>query len=264
MSKDKVEAHVPETMAEIDVRIKKTFTALTKVTHGVIAGHLRSVIVSGAAGCGKTYLLEKELGEGQTGNKIKFNSIKGTMSPIGLYQSLYDSQAKSNVILIDDCDEIFEDLESLNILKASLDTGDTRMVHWNKESNILAQAGIQSPFEFEGSVMFVTNINFVAEIAKGNKMSPHYTALVDRAIYVDLGIHNKREVLVRIAQVVTTQEFLQENNLTLVEAKAMLAWLNTHQKSLRTISIRTILQLASLVKTDGHWQELAEVVMLKR
>lgn len=251
-------------MAEIDARIRKTFDALTKVTQGVINGHLRSVIVSGAPGCGKTFTLERELGAGQTANKIKYGSIKGTMSAIVLYQKLYECQTKGSVLLIDDCDEIFGDLESLNILKAALDTGDTRMVHYGKESNILAEAGITSPFEFDGSVMFVTNIDFVAEIARGSKMSAHYEALVDRAIYVDLGIHSKREVLVRIGQVVFTPEFLRDNNLTTVEAKAMMAWLNTHQKKLRTISIRTILQLAALVKTDGHWQDLAEVVMLQR
>ena len=264
MSKTVADTPALESMAEIDARIRKTFGALTKVTQGVIAGHLRSVIVSGAPGCGKTHTLEKELGAGQVANRIKYESIKGTMSPIGLYQKLFDCQSKGSVLLIDDCDEIFGDLESLNILKASLDTGDTRMVHWGKESNILDAAGIKSPFEFEGSVMFVTNIDFVAEIAKDSKMSPHYSALVDRAIYVDLGIHSKREVLVRISQVVFTPEFLQDNNLTPADAKAMMAWLNTNQKRLRTISIRTIIQLASLVKTDGHWQELAEVVMLKR
>ena len=46
-----------ETVAEIDTRIRSTFDVLEQVAQGVISGHVRSVIVSGAAGCGKTYTL---------------------------------------------------------------------------------------------------------------------------------------------------------------------------------------------------------------
>jgi len=264
MSKDTPKASGIETMAEIDARIRKTFSALSTIVKGVIAGHLRSVVVSGAPGCSKTWTIEHELNRGQAMEKIKFNSVKGTMSAIKLYQALYTSQSRGDVLLIDDCDKIFDNEESLNILKASLDTGDVRMVHWNKESSILEQAGITSPFEFEGSVIFVTNKDFAAEIAGGSKMSVHYEALIDRSLYLDLGIHTRREIIVRISQVIFSDEFLSENSLTADEAKSIMIWLNKHQDELRAVSIRTVLHLMSLVKVDGSWESLADVMMLKR
>ena len=45
-----------ETMKQIDERIRRRFSVLEKVAEGVANGHIRSAIVSGATGCGKTWL----------------------------------------------------------------------------------------------------------------------------------------------------------------------------------------------------------------
>jgi hypothetical protein len=42
-----------ESLEQIDARIKTTFTVLVKVARGLIDSNIRSVIVSGAAGCGR-------------------------------------------------------------------------------------------------------------------------------------------------------------------------------------------------------------------
>ena len=43
----------------------------------------------------------------------------------------------------------------------------------------------------------------------------------------------------------------------------MMRWLNHNLNRVRTLSIRTILQLASLVKTDDEWEKMADAVMLR-
>jgi hypothetical protein len=252
-----------ETESNIDQRIQRTFKVLDKVAKGVIAGNMRSVIVSGAPGCGKTYTLENHLNEAAEKGSIELSEVKGSMSAIGLYKTLWENRDSNNVLLIDDCDSIFSDLDALNLLKAALDTGKTRRLCWNKMSRVLDEEGIDRSFTFEGSVIFITNIDFSREVARGNKMAPHYDALMSRSTYVDLGIHNKREVLVRIKQVSHSAEFLKNNGITSAQADVMIEWLSKHVARLRTLSIRTALQLASLLKTDSEWEEMAEVIMLK-
>ena len=252
-----------ETESNIDQRIQRTFKVLDKVAKGVIAGNMRSVIVSGAPGCGKTYTLENHLNEAAEKGSIELSEVKGSMSAIGLYKTLWENRDSNSVLLIDDCDSIFSDLDALNLLKAALDTGKTRRLCWNKMSRVLDEEGIDRSFTFEGSVIFITNIDFSREVARGNKMAPHYDALMSRSTYVDLGIHNKREVLVRIKQVSHSAEFLSNNGITSEQADVMINWLSKHVTQLRTLSIRTALQLASLLKTDSEWEEMAEVIMLK-
>ena len=41
-------------------------------------------------------------------------------------------------------------------------------------------------------------------------------------------------------------------------------WLTEHLGMIRVLSIRTVLQLASMVKTDEDWKDMAEVTMLGR
>lgn len=255
---------VAETMDAIHARILHTFKVLEKVAHGVINGHIKSAIVSGAPGCGKTYTLDEALTAASYVEKIRYQSVKGSMSAIGLYRALFECSQEGDVLVIDDCDSIFGDIDALNLLKAALDTGKTRKVHWNKESRVLNEEGIPRSFEFKGAVVFITNIDFAKEIERETKMAPHYDALLSRSLYLDLGIHSKREVLVRISQVVYSTDFLKNNGITQAAAKEMMSWLTANLGRVRVLSIRTILQLVTLVKTDGEWQEMAEAIVLKR
>ena len=253
-----------EPLAEIHDRILKTFVVLEKVAQGVIKGHIKAAIVSGAPGCGKTYTLEKALTYAEQMGKISFSSVKGSMSAIGLYRMLFECSEEGHVLVIDDCDSIFGDIDALNLLKAALDTGKSRKVHWNKESRVLNEEGIPRSFEFKGAVIFITNTDFAHEIEREVKMSPHYEALLSRAMYIDLGIHSKREVLVRIGQVCYSTEFLRDNELSKAQAQEMMKWLTAHLSRVRVLSIRTVLQLCSLVKTDGQWQDMALSIMLSK
>jgi len=253
-----------ESFTDISERLKTTFGVLEKVATGVIQTHIRAAIVSGAAGCGKTYVLERALNKAASDGLITYESVKGAMSPIGLYRKLYECAEEGCILVLDDCDTIFADMDALNLLKAALDTTKTRKVHWNKESRVLADEGIPNSFEFNGGVLFITNIDFATEIEQEKKMSPHYKALMSRCLYVDIGIHSKREILVRIGQVVFNEEFLRANELEKAEAQEMMKWITLNLGRIRVLSIRTILQLVSLVKTDDDWRPMADTLMLKK
>jgi hypothetical protein len=251
-----------ESIKDIDTRIRRKFTVLEKVAQGVADGHIRSAIISGATGCGKSYTLERVLKDAEATGKICFSSVRGTISAVVLYQELWNSRSSADVLVLDDTDTIYGDLDALNLLKAALDTNPVRRVHYNKESRILAELGIDKNFDFQGRIVFITNTDLTAAVQKNSKMSPHFAALLSRSIYCDLGIHTKREVLVRIAQVVYSERFLHDNNITRKQAEGMMAWLATNVGRVRVLSIRTVLQLADLVKVDANWQEMADELVL--
>ena len=252
-----------ETMKQIDERIRRRFSVLEKVAEGVANGHIRSAIVSGATGCGKSYTRESVLKTAESDGRINYTSVRGTISAIALYVELWNNRNASDVLVLDDTDTIYGDLDALNLLKAALDTNPVRRVHYNKESRILADLGIDRSFDFEGRVVFITNTDLTRAVERETKMSPHYAALLGRSIYCDLGIHSKREVLVRIGQVVYSEKFLAANNISLKQAESMMAWLAPNVNRVRVLSIRTVLQLADLVKVDSNWQYMADDLMLK-
>jgi hypothetical protein len=237
---------------------------LGQIAQGVISGYVRSVIVSGAAGCGKTYTLETALADAEERGDIRYQSVRGSSSAIGLYRLLFDASETGNVLLLDDLDSIFSDLDSLNLLKAALDSGTTRRIHWNKESRVLDGEGVPRSFEFNGSIVFITNIDFTSEIEAGKKMSPHYEALLSRCLYLDMAIHNRREIMVRISQVVNSPQFLEKNHFHRDDAEMMMNWVNDNIDRIRILSIRTVLQLASLKKTTKNWEKTARIMLCCR
>jgi SepF-like predicted cell division protein (DUF552 family) len=79
-----------ETDDQVMDRIEQRFDILDQMTKATIAGDVRAMIVVGPPGVGKSYGVEKQLEKSGlfdklSGRKIKYEVIKGAMTPIGLY-----------------------------------------------------------------------------------------------------------------------------------------------------------------------------------
>ena len=201
--------------SQIAARINKRFEIMNRMVEGMITGSIRSMIVSGAPGIGKTYDIEQALRLAEKQHRIeKYDMIKGTVSPVGLYMALYEAR-EGGIVVIDDCDSIFSDEQALNILKGALDSSDQRTINWRKASSWVYQSidgedgkdddgRFPDRFDFNGSVIFVTNLDFEAMIEKDTKMSPHFAALTSRSLYLDLTLRTNLDRLVRIKEVFMT------------------------------------------------------------
>ena len=163
---DTKEAQVERVESDEQVveRLRERFDMLQDMTKAVKKGDVRAMIVSGPPGVGKSHGIEQVLDRYKTlealGGSRKYQVIKGAMSPIGLYCKLYSMADEGNVVVFDDCDSIFNDELSLNILKAALDSKKKRMIHWNTDSFKLRNEGVPDSFEFKASAIFVTNLKF--------------------------------------------------------------------------------------------------------
>jgi hypothetical protein len=169
---------------------------------------------------------------------------------------------KDNVIVFDDCDSIFSDELSLNILKAALDSKKTRRIHWNTDSFKLRNEGVPDSFEFKGSAIFITNIKF--DNVKSKKMRDHLEALESRCHYIDLAIDTDREKLLRIKQI-TNDGMLNEYMLTEETVQEIVDFCDINKKRLRELSLRTVLKVADLAKAfPDKWEAMAENTVMRR
>ena len=254
---------IVETAEETKARIGKRFNVMKLMTSGIIGGSIRSLIISGAAGIGKTYSLDKALEKASNEGKINYNIINGKISGIGLYTRLWECKEANDVLVLDDVD-VFSDMDILNLLKGALDTGEKRKVCWSTASSFLEEKDIPTEFEFEGTIVFITNVDIDRELAKGSKMAPHLQALVSRSVYLDLGVHTNTEIMVRVEDVITTTNMMSSAGLSTADTIDVLEWMKNNVNSLRNVSLRTALYLASFVKTDPqNWKEIAEVTQLR-
>ena len=258
-----------ETDEETVERMRERFQMLEDMTAASKRGDVRAMIVSGPPGVGKSYGVEKVLGKHDlladiAGNNSlkKYEVVKGAMSAIGLYCKLFNYADKDCVLVFDDCDSVFSDELSLNILKAALDSKKSRRICWNTDSFKLRNEGVPDSFEFKGSAIFITNIKF--DNVKSKKMRDHLEALESRCHYIDLTIDTEREKMLRIKQIVG-DGMLDEYGFSIDTHDEIVDYIDINKKRLRELSLRTVLKVADLAKAfPDRWEAMAENTVIRR
>jgi len=257
---------VEETDEEVMARIGDRFEILEEMTAAAIDGKVRGMIVVGPPGVGKSYGVIRQLEKAhlfeQIANKSpKYDIVKGGMSALGLYIKLYDNRDKNQVIVFDDCDSILMDDLSLNLLKAALDSGKKRKICWNVDSNALRAAGIPDNFDFHGSVIFITNIQF--DHIRSKKLQDHLSALQSRCHYLDLTMNTMRDRMLRIQQIHNTGELFGHYNFKNDEGDAIVQYMLNNKDRLREVSLRMAVKIADLIQVTDKWERLADMTVMK-
>ena len=265
---------VTQTVAETDEeamnRIATRFEILDEMAEACIKGDIRAMIVSGPPGVGKSFGVEQQLEKASLFDKLankrqKYEVVKGAMTALGLYAQLYRFSDKGNILVFDDCDSVFADELSLNILKAALDSGKRRRICWNSDSRLLREEGIPNSFDFKGSAIFITNLKF--ENVRSKKLQDHLEALESRCHFVDLTIDTERDKMLRIRQVNRDADrgLFGDYNFTNNEDELILDFMEENRTKLRELSIRTALKIADLVKmSPNKWRALAMNTVMRR
>ncbi len=255
---------VEETDEEIMERLDTRFRILQHMAKAVCDGTIRAVIVTGPAGIGKSYIVEREIEQNNWKNnrQISHYIAKGAMTEIGLYKTLYDYSDENSVLVFDDCDSVFQSDLALNLLKAALDTSKRRRICWNSESHALRNADIPTSFDFKGSIVFITNMKL--ENTKSAKLREHIAALESRCHYIDLTIDSTREKLLRIKQIADRNELFVDHHFSNYEENEIIDFLFENSDRLREVSLRTALKIADLRKSfPRDWKEFAKITIVK-
>ena len=262
----KPKAKKKETPEQAMNRIKGRFQILDKMTDAVANNVVRGLIVSGPPGVGKSFGVEKILDEyeamAKLGGKTRTEIVKGSMTPIGLYQTLFNNSNEGDILVFDDCDSILFDEVCLNMLKAVLDSGKKRTITWKAESNALRREGVPDRFDFKGGCIFITNVNF--EGVRSKKIKDHLEALMSRCHYIDLGMDTTADKFLRINQIIR-DGMLKEYKFTKELEKEIIDFMVLKSARLREISLRMVLKIADLAQMSPKtWKELAESTCMTR
>jgi hypothetical protein len=263
-AKPQIEA---ETEEQIMARIRERFDILHEMTKACVNGDIRAMIVSGPPGVGKSFGVEQEIEKATlfdklAGKRLRAEVVKGSATPIGLYQALYKYSDDNCVLVFDDCDSILLDDVALNLLKGALDSGKKRTISWLSESSTLRREGIPDRFEFKGSVIFITNLKF--DQMKSQKLRDHLDALQSRCHYLDLTLDTMRDKVLRIKQIAKDGVLFADYDFEECVQDDIIEFMEANQNRLREMSLRMALKIADLRKSfAGNWKRLAETTCMK-
>ena len=249
-------------------RIKERFDILDEMTNATLDGIVRGLVVTGPPGVGKTFgveqVLEKDsIFDMMADKPMRHTFVKGAMSAIGLYSTLYKYSDSKSIVVLDDCDTILFNEDALNILKAALDSNKKRKISWNSDSNFLRREGVPADFEFNGSVIFITNLKF--DSTRQTKIKDHLEAILSRCHYLDLTLDTTRDKLLRIRQIAREGGLFDTKGLTKIQEQEIIEFMYEKKDRLREISLRMAQKIADLRNMDSkRWKVLTESTCMKR
>jgi hypothetical protein len=258
---------VHESDDEAIERIRTRFQILDEMTKAATTGDIRAMIVSGPPGVGKSYGVEKIVEQAclfdkLSGKRLRAEVVKGSATPIGLYQTLYKYSDKNCMLVFDDCDSILVDDVALNLLKGALDSGSKRKISWLSESSSLRREGIPDSFNFNGSIIFITNLKF--DKMKSQKLKDHLDALQSRCHYLDLTLDTMRDKILRIKQIAADGALFENMDLDKEAEIEVIEFMEEHKNSLREVSLRMAIKVAQLRKSFAlRWKDMARVTCMK-
>ena len=171
------------------------FQNLERLTKMVGRGIQPSLVITGMAGVGKTHLVKETLKQMGLKESYDFEHFKGKATAAGLYMTLYANSDK--IVVLDDCDSVFKDDDAVNILKAALDSYDTRQISYISTKPLKDEFGepIPSRFEFTGKIIFISNIS-------QTKLDE---AIRSRSFVADISM-NTEQMFQRMEQLMPTME----------------------------------------------------------
>jgi hypothetical protein len=127
---------------------------------------------------------------------------------------------------------------------------------------MLRREGVPDQFDFKGSVIFITNLNF--RKIKSQKLRDHLDALQSRCHYLDLTLDTVRDKILRIKQIAKDGELFADYNFESAAQAEIIEYMEHHKMSLREISLRMAIKIAELRSSFPlDWQSMAAVTCMK-
>jgi len=214
-----------------------------------------------------TYTITKKIKEMIGPEGDKWVHIKGKLSPLGMYQAIFLNREK--LIVFDDADSVFANQDTVNMLKAALDSYEERVISWispttvdvsrMSSEDLLAfyteieemlrtdpSGKIKFPnkFEFTGRIIFISNL----------PESKIDSAIKSRSFVIDITL-NASDVFKRMESIL---EHIG-GDAPIEEKKEVLDYLKDNVAGMdgKEVNMRTFI-LAMRIKQSGtsRWKDM--------
>jgi len=265
--KDAEEKFEKQKIADPNIIFQDLEDLVGLVTNGI----QKSLLITGMAGIGKTYTVMENVQSMLS--SANYVSMKGKSSPFGLYSTLFLHRKK--LIIFDDMDSVFDNKDTINMLKAALDTSESN-ISWVSSTTtdlndldsdeldeyteklemqlkiIATNPGsipvkkllkLPNTFYFPGQIIFISNIS-------KTKMNP---AILSRSFAIDITL-NAKSVIKRMESII--KNVMPE--VKLKDKKEALKFLSENEFN-KQINIRTLINtIKCKISGNPRWQHLSK------
>lgn len=233
-------------------------------------GTLRSLLIYGGPGTGKTYTIMKTVQEmGLTKGK-DYQKLSGKATPAEIYKTLFMFR-DGGLVIFDDLDSMWGNQDATNVLKAALDTSPVREISWVSSNTVNvskmddrereeffktiddqissdpAKVRYPSSFDFTGRVIFISNL----------KKEEFDTAILSRSAKINMDL-TPAQILQRMRKILPT---LGGDDVPLSRKEELLDHLLVMhgRKEITAVTMREFTKGLDIVRSGvPNWKELIQ------
>ena len=248
--------------------VRNEYALLDQFVQGLISGTHKAGMIQGGPGTGKTEGVNQALQNAGLIPGVSYLRMSSFATPLALFLQLYKTKDKGKILVIDDCDSLFQDESCLNILKSATDPR-TSQVSWAtsrmKDLHIVENGRetlVPPVFKFEGSVVIITNVSF-DHLRKG-RVQDHYNAIKDRCVLFPIEAEEKDTQLARAIFMIAERGMLQLDprtaEITPSQQQMLIGFVVKNVNWMRgNLSLRLVNTIArEIVLKPRNWRSMAE------
>jgi hypothetical protein len=225
----------------------------------VVSGIHANAILQGPPGLGKSYVVTQALKKAGKIQGTDYKVIKGHVAPRDLFGTLYLHRRKGQVVVLDDCDDIFTTETGLEVLKAATDL-DSRKVTWLSKAAPVINGTVVKEFEFNGSIIICSNISVTT--GTGGRRDRSASALLSRLTYWDMKLSQRERMYAQIFNLVVEADYLSRNvatKLDLLQKRELLKFILENLDDIVQFDLRMPQKIAAeMVANPNNWQSVAK------
>ena len=193
------------------------FQILTEdFVNNVVKGIHSNAILQGPPGLGKSYVVTQALKKSGKVEGDDYIIIKGHITPMQLYATLYMYRRKGQMVILDDCDDVMTKETGLEVLKAACDL-DYRRVTWSSGSVPVINGTAIKDFIFNGAIIVCSNLSVTT--GRGGRRDRSAAAFLSRLTFWDLRLGKRERMYAQIFNLVVNADYLSRDPATKVNAE---------------------------------------------
>lgn len=225
----------------------------------VVSGVHANAILQGPPGLGKSYVVTQALKKAGKIPDTDYIVIKGHIAPQALFGILYMYRRKGQVVVLDDCDNIFATETGLEILKSATDQ-DSREVTWMSSRSPVINGTTVDKFVFNGSLIVCSNISITT--GRGGRRDRSGAAFLSRLTYWDMKLSQRERMYAQIFNLVVEADYLSRNpktKLNLLQKRELMKFILENLDDIIQFDLRMPQHIAAEMNANPkNWKSVAK------
>lgn len=221
-----------------------------KFVDKVIRGTHKNAILQGPPGLGKSYVVQQALKKAKLNEGVDYKIVKGHLTPLQLFTLLYLYRRAGQILVLDDCDDIFNHDSGLSFIKAATDP-DNRRINYESQRRPLINGTVVTDFVYNGCLIICSNVTMTT--GRAGRRTEHMSAIHSRTTNWPMGWDSRERKFAQVFNMVVNHDYLNRDARTRLDSdqkRELLKFILENLDDINTLDLRLPQKIAAEINAD--------------